>query len=471
MDLIIASESASRQRILGCTNVSFKVVRPQVDEDNITQSLIVEKAKPRDIADTLAEHKARKVSIKNPDSWVLGCDQIVAYDGRVFGKPVSSYALKQQLLSLCGQTHRLITANVIYKNTKPVWRHVAVSHMTMYAMTEIEINSYVETAWPRVQHSAGGYYFEETPHLFSEVRGNWFDIMGLSINPIIAFLNAQTITPMFGYPKLVAVLGHPISHSKSPRMHGHWLKMNSISGDYIAIDIPPQRFSQTLKILIATGISGFNVTLPHKEKALALADYKSLVAKKIGAANTLIIDPNGKISADNTDGYGFITNLKTNCKQWVPNKGPALVLGAGGASRAVIVSLLEAGVPKIYLSNRTRKRALDLASELSPLVEVIEWAHKERCLADITTLVNTTSLGMTGQASLKIDISKISPTALVTDLVYNPCETPLLAQARSLGCPVVGGIGMLLYQGVPGFEAWFGVRPAVTKEIEAIVTE
>ena len=471
MDLIIASKSETRQRILSCALISTKAISPQIDEDSITKSLVAENATPRDIADTLAEHKAKKVSIKNLETWVLGGDQILAFEGEVFGKPETPRALQRMLTRFSGQTHRLITANVIYKNAEPVWRHVAVSHMTMYPITEAEIESYVAKAWPDAQHTAGGYYFEKNPHLFSKVNGNWFDIMGLSIEPIVGFLNRQNAKPTFQSPKLTAVLGHPISHSKSPRMHAHWLKTNSISGDYIAIDIPPQRFSETLRVLITAGVLGFNVTVPYKEKALLLSDHKSATAEKIGAANTLVIDANGKINADNTDGYGFITNLRSRCKQWVPEAGPALVLGAGGASRAILVSLLEAGTPKIYLSNRTSQRALDLASELSPLIEVISWEHKEQCLTKVMTMVNTTSLGMTGKPPLKIDISNINPAALVTDLVYAPIETPLLKQAKTLGCSAVSGIGMLLYQGVPGFEAWFGIRPVVNAEIEALVIQ
>ena len=469
MDLILASQSTTRWHILSCAHIVATSMSPQIDEEGITRSLAAELAMPRDIADTLAEHKARKISMKNPQSWVIGCDQVLAFEGEVFGKPTTLDDLKQCLTRLSGKTHRLITANVIYQNTKPMWRYVAVSHMTMHPMTVDEISEYAEKAWPDARNSAGGYYFEETPHLFSEVRGNWFDIMGLSIAPIVAFLNQHSAGAGFQSPKVAAVLGHPIAQSKSPRMHGHWLKTNKISGDYIAIDIPPARFSQTVRLLIGVGLSGFNVTLPHKESALALADHKTERATKIGAANTLIIDADGKINADNTDGCGFIANLKNNSKNWFPQAGPVLVLGAGGAARAILVSLLVAGVPKIYLSNRTQQRALDLAQELSPLIEVIDWDHKEQKLAEVNTLVNTTSLGMIGKPPLEINLSALNPTALVTDLIYAPLETSLLAQARGLGCDVVGGIGMLLHQGVPGFEAWFGTRPTVDAEIEALV--
>ena len=469
MDLILASQSKTRQHILSCARIVAKAVSPQIDEENITRSLVAEMATPRDIADTLAEHKAKKVSIKNPLSWVLGCDQVLAFEGKVFGKPKTQEDLRQSLTRLSGKTHRLFTANVIYHNTKPMWRHISINRMSMHPMTVTEIETYIEKSWPDAQHSAGGYYFEKTPHLFSEVQGNWFDIMGLSIGPIAEYLNQYITKTVFKAPKVAAVLGHPIAHSKSPRMHGHWLEINKISGSYIAIDIPPGLLSQTVQVLVEAGVMGFNVTLPHKEGALALADYQTSRAKEIGAANTLTVDLKGKIIADNTDGYGFITNLKVNSSGWLPRAGPALVLGAGGASRAILASLIEAGVPKIYLSNRTLQRAKDVALQISPLIEVIDWEDRERYLSIVTTVVNTTSLGMTGNPPLEIDLSSINSQATVTDLVYTPLETPLLVQARSFGCSVVGGVGMLLHQGAPGFEAWFGTRPIVDSEVEALV--
>jgi len=252
-------------------------------------------------------------------------------------------------------------------------------------------------------------------------------------------------------------------------MHGHWLKKNQISGDYIAIDIPPSRFESTVRMLFDVGFSGFNVTIPHKEKALALADDISPEAQRIGAANTLIKKDNGKIRGDNTDGYGFMTNLISQSDTWQPGAGPSLVLGAGGAARAILVALLDAGVPKIYLCNRTRDRAEDLASAISECIEVIDWQDKEEILPRVFTVVNTTSLGMTGKPALEFDLTNINPRALVSDLIYAPLETQLLKDARARGCDVVGGIGMLLHQGVPGFEAWFGKRPLVDEELEALV--
>jgi len=469
MDLILASQSTMRRRILNAARIDAQFMSPQIDEENITKSLIAVQALPRDIADTLAEHKALKISRKNLDSWVIGCDQILVFEGEVFGKPVSPEALKDTLSRFSGQTHSLVTANVIYKNGKPQWRHVSISQLSMRIITATEIDTYIEAHWPVVKHSAGGYHFERTPDLFSSVRGNWFDIMGLSIDPILSFLNQNQTGSPFQTPRLAAVLGHPVAQSKSPLMHGHWLKKNQVSGDYIAIDIPPMRFNTTVRMLFDVGFSGFNVTIPHKVQALAFADDMSSRAHRIGAANTLIKMDSGKISADNTDGYGFMTNLGSKSSTWLPGAGPSLVLGAGGAARAVLVALLDAGVPKIYLCNRTRARAEDLAADISYCIEVIDWEDKQDILPDVFTVVNATSLGMTGKPPLEFDLKNVNPDALVTDLIYAPLETQLLRDARARGCEVVSGIGMLLHQGVPGFDAWFGSWPAVDEELEALV--
>jgi shikimate dehydrogenase len=458
-----------RRRILNAARIDAQFMSPQIDEENITKSLIAVQALPRDIADTLAEHKALKISRKNLDSWVIGCDQILVFEGEVFGKPVSPEALKDTLSRFSGQTHSLVTANVIYKNGKPQWRHVSISQLSMRIITATEIDTYIEAHWPVVKHSAGGYHFERTPDLFSSVRGNWFDIMGLSIDPILSFLNQNQTGSPFQTPRLAAVLGHPVAQSKSPLMHGHWLKKNQVSGDYIAIDIPPMRFNTTVRMLFDVGFSGFNVTIPHKVQALAFADDMSSRAHRIGAANTLIKMDSGKISADNTDGYGFMTNLGSQSSTWLPGAGPSLVLGAGGAARAVLVALLDAGVPKIYLCNRTRARAEDLAADISYCIEVIDWEDKQDILPDVFTVVNATSLGMTGKPPLEFDLKNVNPDALVTDLIYAPLETQLLRDARARGCEVVSGIGMLLHQGVPGFDAWFGSWPAVDEELEALV--
>ena len=254
-------------------------------------------------------------------------------------------------------------------------------------------------------------------------------------------------------------------------MHKHWLSKNKVSGDYIAIDVPKEGLSNAVRVLTSVGLSGFNVTLPHKQEALIIANKKTKTANKIGSANTLIVDQNGIITADNTDGYGFITNLQLNSKNWIATSGSALVLGSGGAARAILFSLLDAGVPKIYLSNRTKARSIKLAKELSTKIQVVDWDSKEDYLSKIAILVNTTSLGMKGKPPLSLDLSSLNPKTLVTDLVYSPLETKLLREAKAIGCDVVGGIGMLIYQGVPGFKEWFGIAPKVDGEIMKLVTK
>ena len=471
MDFILASQSETRCRVLRNATVSFYNISPNIDEISIIKSLVNDGTPHSDIPNVLAEFKAKKISAKNIDSWVLGCDQILSLGGKVFSKPSSKKKLLENLTQMAGKTHQLITANVIYKGAKPMWRYTAVSHLTMYPMTQGEIQSFITNFWLEVQNSSAGYCFEKTPHLFSKIKGNWFDIMGISITQVLNFLHQHNYARTASTPKIAAVLGCPVSHSKSPLIHRHWLQKNNICGDYIAIDIPEKNFSNTVKVLVDVGISGFNVTLPHKETALNLAHSKTKLALEIGAANTLIVDSNGDIKADNTDGYGFISNLEANGGNWLPGAGPALVMGAGGAARAILVSLLEAGAPKIYLTNRTKSRAQNLSEELLGKIEVIDWDEKEKFLSTISTLVNATSLGMTGKPALTISLKTLNKKALVTDLVYTPVNTPLLAQAKNAGYNTVSGIGMLLYQGVPGFHQWFGVLPKVDQELIKLVTK
>lgn len=268
---------------------------------------------------------------------------------------------------------------------------------------------------------------------------------------------------------LAGVIGSPIAHSKSPDLHGFWLRDYAIKGHYIPIDVPQGELAETLARLARIGFVGANVTIPYKEEALKIADDVSDHAKRIGAANTLVFSPDGKIYADNTDGYGFIENLRQNAPDWDPTSGPALVLGAGGASRAILVALLDAGVPKILLSNRTKERANVLAHEFGPKIEVIDWAPLTHTLPDCAMVVNTTSLGMTGYPALEIAVETLPQTALVTDIVYAPLKTDLLKRAEAHGCTSVDGLGMLLHQAVPGFERWFGKTPDVTDALRAAV--
>lgn len=260
---------------------------------------------------------------------------------------------------------------------------------------------------------------------------------------------------------LAGVIGAPIAHSKSPRLHNHWLKTLGLPGHYVPLHIEHGNLHAALQMMPKMGFVGANVTIPHKETVLALADAVTDRAALIGAANTLIFREDGKIHADNTDGYGFIANLQQGAPNWRADAGPAAVLGAGGAARAVLASLLEAGVPEIHLANRTRTRSDALKAEFGTKIQVHEWVNAGDMLPEAALVVNTTSLGMQGQAELKVPLDGLLPEAVVTDLVYAPLRTPLLEAASARGCVTVDGLGMLLHQAVPGFERWFGQRPEV----------
>ncbi len=262
---------------------------------------------------------------------------------------------------------------------------------------------------------------------------------------------------------LAGVVGQPVAHSKSPRLHGHWLRRYGIAGHYVPLDVAHSDLSEVLKALPKAGFVGVNITIPHKESVLKLADVISDRAALIGAANTLIFRKDGRIHADNTDGYGFLTNLQTGAPHWQPSAGPAVVLGAGGAARAVIVALLEAGVPEIRLANRTRARAEVLHAEFGGRVVVSDWVQAPIMLKDCVTLVNTTALGMDGRPDLKLSLEHLPTHAVVNDLVYTPLRTGFLHAAETHGCITVDGLGMLLHQAVPGFERWFGYRPEVDR--------
>jgi shikimate dehydrogenase len=268
--------------------------------------------------------------------------------------------------------------------------------------------------------------------------------------------------------KKAAVLGWPISHSKSPLIHGYWIKQLGLDGSYEKIALRPEEFADGVRNLVQQGYSGCNVTIPHKEAALELADTVSERAQAIGAANTLVFR-GGKIQADNTDGVGFINNLKQGQPNWKASSGRALVLGAGGAARAVVHALLHDGAPNVIIANRTMDKAHSLAEFFGEKVSAIPISCVADAMGSAQTLVNTTSLGMVGQPDLVIDLSGLPKTALVTDIVYNPLETPVLKQAGGLGLSTVDGLGMLLHQAVPGFEAWFGIRPVVDATLRKIV--
>lgn len=268
---------------------------------------------------------------------------------------------------------------------------------------------------------------------------------------------------------LAGVIGHPIAHSRSPTLHGHWLKRYGIKGHYIPMDIAPSDLSLALKTLPKLGFVGINVTIPHKETILKLADVVTDRAALIGAANTLIFRKDGKIHADNTDGAGFMANLRQHAPQWQPSHGPVALFGAGGAARAVIAALIEVGVPEIRIANRTRLRAEALRSDLGAKLVVYDWVHAGEMLDGAALVINSTSLGMIGKPDLRLPLDLIQPGAVATDLVYTPLMTPFLIEAKSRSAHVVDGLGMLLHQAAPGFERWFNHRPEVDDVTRAAV--
>lgn len=267
---------------------------------------------------------------------------------------------------------------------------------------------------------------------------------------------------------LAGVIGDPIGHSKSPLLHGHWLQRYGIAGHYVPLHVEHENFKKVLKTLPKMGFKGVNVTIPHKEFALSLADSVTDRAALIGAANTLTFTAKG-VQADNTDGIGFITNIRQEIPAWDAAAAPAMVLGAGGAARAVLSALLQAGVPRIILANRTRARAETLRDQLGAKIELLPWTRIDDALGDVGTVVNTTSLGMNGQGQIEMDYGRLRRGAVVNDLVYTPLETEFLANARAAGAFPVDGLGMLLHQAAPGFERWFGKKPQVDAELRAAV--
>jgi shikimate dehydrogenase len=270
-----------------------------------------------------------------------------------------------------------------------------------------------------------------------------------------------------GKARVAGVIGWPVGHSKSPALHGYWIARHGLDAAYVPLPVRPERLGEALKGLAALGFAGANVTVPHKEAVLRSVDAITPEAKRIGAINTLFIDSAGRITGANTDAFGFIASLRAAAD--VDASGPAVVLGAGGAARAVCVALLEAGCRAVTVVNRSAARAETLARDLGGPISVRPWSERAAALKTARLLVNSTSLGMTGQPALDLALDHLPPEAVVNDLVYAPLETPLLAAARARGHRAVDGLGMLLYQAQAGFAGWFGLTPEVTAELRAHV--
>lgn len=264
---------------------------------------------------------------------------------------------------------------------------------------------------------------------------------------------------------LAGVMGWPVAHSRSPLIHNHWIRTHGLLGAYVQLAVAPGRLEAALPGLAALGFRGCNITLPHKVDALKLVHEVDGMARRMGAINTIVVQPDGSLKGYNNDGFGYIQSLLDAYPGWRADAGPATVLGAGGAARAVLLSLADRGAREIRLLNRTPAKAQALAREFGGPVRALPWSERHDALDGVALLVNTTSQGMHGYPALDIDLRKLPAHALVSDVVYVPRETPLLAAARARGNPTVNGLGMLLNQARPAFHAWFGVMPEITPEL------
>ena len=270
-------------------------------------------------------------------------------------------------------------------------------------------------------------------------------------------------------PRLSGVIGWPVGHSRSPALHGHWLARHGIAGAYVALPVHPDHLEQALRALPVLGFAGCNVTVPHKEAAFRLVDHLDRSAARLGAVNTILVRPDGTLEGRNTDGEGFLKHLQASAPGWVATDRPVLVLGAGGAARAIAGALADSGVPEIRIANRTDARAESLAREFGPPLKAWPWAHRDDGLAGCGLVVNTTQLGMKGYPALDLALDRLPGDGVVCDIVYSPLETDLLADAHRRGLVAVDGLGMLLHQARAGFAAWFGVEPEVDEALRQAV--
>lgn len=268
---------------------------------------------------------------------------------------------------------------------------------------------------------------------------------------------------------LAGVMGWPVMHSRSPKLHNYWLAQHGLIGAYLPLAIKEAGLEKALRALPALGFAGCNLTIPHKEQAMKIVDHLDPVAKRIGAMNCVIVGANGSLSGTNNDGFGYIASIREAKPDWRADAGPITVLGAGGAARAVLVSLIDEGATEIRLTNRTASRAEDLARELGGPIKTVAWNDRHDALQGAAMVINTTSQGMVGQPDMDLKLDLLPKTALVSDIVYIPLETPLLSAARQRGNTTVNGLGMLLHQALPAFKAWFGVMPDVTPELRAMI--
>lgn len=268
---------------------------------------------------------------------------------------------------------------------------------------------------------------------------------------------------------LAAVMGWPISHSRSPILHNYWFRKHELAGTYVPLAIKPENLAAALRALHPLGFAGCNLTIPLKQNAMTIVDDVDTVAKRIGAISCVVVRPDGSLAGTNNDWYGFIHNLKQARPRWRANAGPAVVLGAGGGSRAVCYGLMAEGAKEIRLVNRTLARAQAIAAEFGGPIQPLPWDSRHDALEGAAMVVNATSQGMVGQPALDVRLDKLGRSALVADIIYIPLETPFLTAARKRGNRIVNGLGMLLHQGRPAWKAWFGIEPKVTPELRKMV--
>jgi len=268
---------------------------------------------------------------------------------------------------------------------------------------------------------------------------------------------------------LAGVMGWPVAHTRSPAIHNHWIAKYGLKGAYVQLPVQPDRLEAAIRGLPALGFAGCNVTVPHKVNAMRFMDELHPAARRVAAINTIVVQPDGRLLGMNNDGAGYIQSLRDADATWRGDAGPALVLGAGGAARAIVVALLDEGVPELRITNRTLERAQALAEAIGDRVKVVPWSERNEAMAGVSLLVNTTTQGMHGQAPLDVTLEALPAAAMVSDAIYIPMETPLLAQARLRGHRTVNGLGMLLNQARPAFQSWFGVLPEITPELRAVV--
>lgn len=268
---------------------------------------------------------------------------------------------------------------------------------------------------------------------------------------------------------IAGVMGFPVMHSRSPALHNYWFAKHKLAGTYLPLEIRPEGLEAALRALPALGFSGCNLTIPHKEKALHLVDEADGAARRIGAISCVTVRADGSLHGANYDGFGFIQSILEDAPDWRADAGPAVVVGAGGAARAVVFSLMEQGVPEIRLINRTLARAKALAEEFGQPLSAVPWKARHAALDGAALLVNTTSQGMVGEKPLNLNLELLPVSALVADIIYIPRETPLLAAARRRGNRTINGLGMLLHQARPAWKSWFGIEPQVTPELRALI--